>query len=118
MKLVILSPVMSLNKLLNMHYQARRRLRLKYMWEIRLVLQELGESVPDYPEEKRKKLRIVSFGTKLMDKENLYGGSKVLVDAIKGLRLIYDDSPKWINYKIKQDFKEKKRRTEITIEET
>jgi hypothetical protein len=117
MKLVILSPVVSLNKLLRMHYQERRRLRLKYMWEMRLVLQELGEIIPDYPEEERKKLRIVSFGTKLMDKENLYGGAKVLIDAIKGLRLIYDDSPDWIDCKVLQDTKDKKRRTEIVIEE-
>jgi hypothetical protein len=47
-------------------------------------------------------LDIQRLGARLLDIDNLYGGVKPLIDAIKEKRLIIDDSPKWVKIDISQ----------------
>lgn len=52
--------------------------------------------------ENRTLVRITSLRTRLLDKDNLYGGAKHLLDSIKKSGLIRDDSETEIDYEIKQ----------------
>lgn len=42
------------------------------------------------------------YGKKTLDQDNLNGGLKPLIDALKEKRLIYDDSPKYFSYDVTQ----------------
>ena len=47
-------------------------------------------------------LEIVSYRKRLLDYDNLIGGCKQLIDAMIDEKYIYDDSPKWLDLKVKQ----------------
>jgi len=107
----------SLNKLLRMHFQERKRLKEKLGWE---VYAELNEVNPNYEVciiPQKSCLIITSYRKSFLDKDNFIGGLKLLVDAIKELRLIYDDSPEYLTLKAEQriEKKRKNQRTEISI---
>ena len=96
-----------------------KRLELKddFAWE---VFAELQEQNPDYEvitTPRKMKLNIVSYRKSFLDKDNFIGGLKPLIDAIKELKLIYDDSPEFLDddYKQKIEKKRKNQRTEIII---
>lgn len=40
---------------------------------------------------------------KLLDKDNLFGGIKPVLDSIKNLEFIVDDSPEWIDLAVAQE---------------
>lgn len=63
-------------------------------------------------------VRIVRFGTRLLDVDNLAGGCKPLVDQLRYCGLIPDDDPGAITLTFAQEQVQKKSeiRTEITIE--
>lgn len=50
----------------------------------------------------RAHVRFTAFTVRPRDPDNLGGGSKALLDAIKGLRLIPDDDPYSIEFELKQ----------------
>ena len=111
MKIIIPVTIPSANQLLRMHYQARKRLMWEFMWEIRAA----GiESRGNAGREKRT-VRITSYRGRMLDKDNLYGGAKVCLDAIKKMNLIRDDSPKWIELEVIQVSERLNPRTEIEI---
>ena len=51
------------------------------------------------PSKDKKKIKayttIISYRNRLLDKENLYGGSKPIRDELQTLGWIYDDKPGW-----------------------
>jgi len=116
-KIVIKSLTPSLNKLLVMNRWKRAELKDDLAWE---VYAELQEQNPDYKvitAPQKKRLNIVSYRKSFLDKDNFIGGLKPLIDAIKELKLIYDDSPIFLNLQAEQKIEKKrnKQRTEITI---
>jgi Holliday junction resolvase RusA-like endonuclease len=62
-------------------------------------------------------VRIYRYGLRLLDLDNLAGGAKPLLDALKG-KLLWDDSPEFCKLLIfgKQVKKRKECRTEVIIE--
>ena len=107
----------SLNKLLNMHFRERMRLKERLAWE---VYAELNNVNPDYEvciTPQKLYLIIISHRKSFLDKDNFIGGLKVLIDVIKDLRLIYDDSPEFLTLRGMQmiEKKRKNQRTEISI---
>ena len=48
------------------------------------------------------KLQIISYRKKLLDKDNLYGGCKGLIDALISEGFIFDDSPEYIDLTVEQ----------------
>jgi len=42
-------------------------------------------------------VNIIRHGSRALDKDNLAGGCKSLIDAIRRAGLIVDDSPKWVD---------------------
>jgi hypothetical protein len=51
----------------------------------------------------RCELLIISYRRRVLDKDNLYGGVKPIVDAIRDLDLIVDDSPQWLDLTVDQE---------------
>lgn len=51
---------------------------------------------------KRARVRITSYRTRLLDKDNAYGGAKPLLDSLKYAGLVPDDSTEAIDYEVLQ----------------
>lgn len=65
----------------------------------------------------RARVCIKRFGLRALDRENLWGGTKAIVDCLKEAGLIVDDSEEWIDLEVRQErvHDRDQRRTEITI---
>ena len=81
-----LSP--SLNKYRREHWSKRRLYRKDFGEE--LMVGD-GGRVPKVGKGEKRKVKIVSYRKSLVDRDNLIGGMKPLIDALKDRRLIFDD---------------------------
>lgn len=81
------------NRLMRMHYMQRWWLGQTYEWEVEVAYRDAGEPFRRAFMNEPRGLRIVSYRRKLMDNDNLVGGMKPLIDALKKTRLIFDDRP-------------------------
>jgi len=100
LRIVIEGVTPSLNKYLGMHWAQRRKLRPQYAWAVRVAMLEAGwaEEGDLYPELTPKmKVQITSHRKALLDRDNLVGGAKPLIDALKDVHAIRDDSPAWVS---------------------
>jgi len=71
-------------------YQARLYEKYKRQWEAALTI------LPKMDKKKRVvDTEITSLRTRLIDLENLYGGSKPIRDTLQRRGWLYDDAPKW-----------------------
>jgi len=101
----VFTPIPTLNKLLHMCWQAKKRLQDKLNLELGafVLSQNPGEIPPGFRGAKKKRvLQITLHRKKLQDPDNLVGSCKPLIDAIKKAGLIYDDSSEWITLKVNQ----------------
>lgn len=87
------------NKLIRMHYRKRKVLRETFGKEL---MAAEDWRIPEVKQEQRRKVKIISFREKLLDKDNFYGGLKPLLDALIDRRKIYDDSPKYLELESEQ----------------
>lgn len=111
MRVTISTAVPSLNVLLRMHWAKRRRLCDDAQREI---MAQHGLPLPARRRVARA-VRIMSYRRRLLDKDNLIGGTKPIVDALKSCGFIWDDSPEWIELYVDQDVDTKRPRTEIEV---
>lgn len=104
----------SLNELQGLHW-ARLRARnlewLNLLWEAKL-----DAGVHGMPMFERSKVRIVRQGAKLLDIDNLTGGMKPLIDSLRKLGIIVDDSPDRMALTVEQNIG-KPKRTVIHVEQ-
>ena len=64
----------------------------------------------------KRSVCITIWRKRLLDKDNLVGGCKQIIDVLKDLGLIYDDSPKYLDLKVEQNLCGKDNKyTEIII---
>ena len=111
MRIVIDDVPESLNKVLRMHWAVRKRYNDKWYALVR------SQIVPRRRKPKGKMVVFISLMRKrLLDKDNLYGSCKVIVDGIKQLDLIVDDDPKHLDLHCTQ-MTGKTKATIIIIEE-
>lgn len=96
--------VMSLNELLRVHRFAHRRLRRQ--WERALIAFSGRRFAGPFT-----RIEIASYRKKLLDYDNLVGGCKLLLDAIRALEWIEDDDPD----AIKVDYRQVKAAEESTL---
>jgi hypothetical protein len=89
----------SLNTWQRVHWRQRTRDRRTFGWELAAVR---PKAWPD-PPPVCVHVALVRCGGKLLDRDNLYGGVKVLVDALKDARLIRDDTDEAIRLEVSQD---------------
>ena len=97
----VLTP--SNNELLRMHEFQRPRLKINYMKEIQVAVSEMGMEIKPLRCPVRRRVEIISFRKRKCDHDNFVGGLKPLIDAIKDLRMIWDDSPEWMELEPSQE---------------
>lgn len=103
-ELTIKEPVPSLNKTLKEHWG--NKTKRKKVYKKQLVL----ELLQHYPSKKRQKaiqrvhrtVTVHSQRMRKLDKDNLYGGGKSLIDVLSDLELIVDDTEQWLDLKYTQ----------------
>lgn len=108
-------PIRSLNQLLRWHWATRKR--EQKAWELEIWAAFNGR----VPKAKGKvKIDIISHRKQLLDLDNLWGGAKIAIDAMKALEICLDDSPKFAEIICTQIKTPGSRpgQTEIRIEET
>ena len=73
---------------------ARIRKQFAYLISLRTVMFDFS-----YPIKMRVQINIHSKGARArrLDSDNLWGGCKPLIDAMRDVRLIHNDSPKWLD---------------------
>ena len=94
--------IKSRNILDKMHWAVKRKLKQEYA----LLIRNQMRTKPHYhkliKEPKFFTLEIVSYRKRYLDFDNLVGGCKQLIDAMIEEQFIWDDSPKWIDLRVKQ----------------
>jgi len=117
-RLTIPNAVLSNNEVIKMHWAVKRATRRAYGWALQVVILESREIEPDFLYRKtRRRVKIVSYRGRTLDPDNLSGGAKILIDAMRDLGLIFRDSKKWIILEIDDRLDRLNPRTEIEIEE-
>jgi hypothetical protein len=88
------------NELLGLHWRARMRLRDEWYYLVKVAAQEF--EIPKQGPAERRSLRIVSYRLQLADEDNLKGGVKPVIDALKNGGFILDDDPQAISQEVEQ----------------
>lgn len=91
------------------HYWRQRKLWRQLVWVAKAQAGIHGD-----PLFQRASVRIVRYGANLLDEDNLRGGMKPVIDAIKALGLIVDDSPQHITL-VTEQWLSKEKKTVIQV---
>lgn len=104
--------ILSRNQLDSKHWSFRSKYSKN--WEI-----WIWREYPRRPQKAQGKMsvKITSLRTRLLDQDNLSGGCKGILDALKRLELIVDDTPKWVEVKYEQRVVKEGRGTIIEVED-
>ncbi len=102
------------NMIKRMHPQLYKRLRDTFT----LLVKSESLTVRRCEKGERRRIVITRYGARVLDYDNLVGGAKPLVDAIRRSELIEDDRPACVDLEYNQNKCPKKdERTVITITE-
>lgn len=104
----------SLNTVTGKHWI--RYWRAKRLWERLIWIAKVQAQIYADPLLEHATVTITRYGKRLLDDDNLVGGAKPLVDSLKALRLIVDDSPRHIALTVFQ-FQSTQEQTDIHITE-
>ena len=97
LKLNLKNPIQSLNHFQGHHWTKKDNETKK--WEKAIWAKCQGRP---FKAKGKMKVRITSLRTRLLDHDNLIGGAKSLVDAMKRLEMIVDDSPEFVEVEYAQ----------------
>ena len=114
MKLILLSLPPSVNQLERMHWAVRRKMRTRFCRELAWAMIE-AQVKPPIREPDRMRVQIKVYRPRRFDPDNAMGGLKPLIDAMRDLGLLKNDSPKWIDLSLEQYVDGKNPRTEIEM---
>lgn len=92
---------LSPNVLLRRHWSARTKMRDDYSWAITAALRTSDLKAWGCPSE-RVRVEITRQGGRTLDQDNLVGSVKILVDALRNVNLIRDDTPAAIDLIVRQ----------------
>lgn len=84
----------SLNELKGKHWAHAYRMRKH--WSLLVMVAKNEAHIPFREPDERVKVRIIREGRRLLDYDNLVGGTKILMDSLREQHLIVDDSPEHI----------------------
>lgn len=90
----------SLNATTRQHW--RVYYRQKKLWEKLLWVAKAEAGIYGMPMFEYANVRICRYGAKLLDPDNLVGGMKPLIDSLKALGIIVDDSPAHMSLSVMQ----------------
>jgi len=107
-------PIPSLNKTLGGHWTRQLKHRRRWQWLTRAAIRRAQIFIP--PKWPRAKIRIERYGQRILDADNVRGGAKALIDALKYEEIIADDSPANIGEPEIRQFVSKERRTVVYVE--
>lgn len=82
------------------HWAAYKRLLQEWEWRLAGAL---PKSRRWQHRDRVFRVTITSYRRRLLDPDNLVHGCKPVLDAIKRLGLIRDDSPRWLDLEVKQE---------------
>ena len=112
-KIIIPIMIQSLNKTLRQHWGAKSRTKKEYKVLIRNQMRLNRIKKTDVGV--KWNVTITSYRKKLLDKDNLIGGAKSLLDSLCDEGFIFDDTPDMVNVRYYQKIsKSKECYTEIT----
>jgi len=98
-----------------MHWAERRRLKAVFITEIWANLVG-GVDFPIKREQIKKKLIITLYRRgRRYDQDNAYGACKPIIDSLRDLGLIWNDSKRWLDLDVRQELDHENPRTEIEI---
>lgn len=101
------------NEIKRMHWAVYKKCREEWTLEVMCAM-PVGARGQHGNE--KKYLEITRYGTKKLDRDNLWGGVKLLVDSIVDMGLMVDDSDEWCHMNVKQEICEPgEERTKIKI---
>lgn len=103
----------SLNEWERMHWAKRRREKLR--WQVYIGAKARGCHLPKATG--KRNVLIIRYGAKRLDRDNLYGGMKGVLDAIKDLGYLVDDAVEWCHLECDQQTDRARPRTVIEIED-
>lgn len=107
----------SLNETRKWHWAREHKEKQRWLWMVKSVL---GPSVIEASQAKgSRRLVLERFGVRPVDADNLAGGAKGLIDALKQLGLVRDDSPTFLELEAKNGKREKGQApwTKLTLED-
>lgn len=85
----------SLNKIISKRW-AEYNAKKKYLRQLS------GYELLAHKKKRKASITVIRYGSRALDHDNCMGGLKPLIDSIKELGLIVDDSPKWLDLKVEQ----------------
>lgn len=103
--------------LLRMHWRKQRRLNKDWHYLV-FMGKSAWETVKKatlLPAKTKRKVIVRSYRHNKTDPENVWGGTKPLLDALVTNKLLVDDSPDWLELNIYSEVNRKDKRTEVSI---
>lgn len=103
--------------LLRMHWSKQRRLNKDWHYLILMAKSawEAASKATMLDAKTKRKVIIHSYRHSKTDPENVWGGTKPLLDALVTNKLLVDDSPDWIELDVYGKVDRKNKRTTISI---
>lgn len=96
-------PIPSLNVTLKEHWAVKKKRRDSYEETLKWLYVQGTQETKDYLCSRiKKRIRIHSQRVRKLDHDNLVGGAKTLIDALKRANMIVDDSPEWLEVEYTQ----------------
>lgn len=95
--IAVRKPIESQNKWVGRHWSVKHKATKDWETEIFAALNGKIQKAKG-----KMKLKVQSYRKRLLDEQNLWGGLKPTLDAMKRLGLIVDDSPKWLEMSVGQ----------------
>ncbi len=98
----------------------KKKLRQDLAWEITVAAADAGNPLPPIElrsPDVRMRLTLTLYRARRFDPDNAHGGAKILIDAMRDLALLKNDSPKWLDLRIEQVLEKDKakERTEVEL---
>lgn len=107
-------PIPSLNKTIGGHWSRQLKHRRRWQWLTRAAIRRAQIFIP--PKWAKARIRIERYGARILDADNVRGGAKALIDALKYEEIIADDSPAHIGEPEIRQFVSGERRTVVYVE--
>lgn len=100
------------------HFRLKKAYREAYAWELLAALPECWRALPkdQIPAVKARITVYWGKGQRMFDDDNLAAGLKPLIDGMRDIHLIRNDSPRWFRLEANQERDPERPRMEIEID--
>ena len=103
MKFTLYGEPPSMNKLERMHWAVKKKLRARYGYGLMAGIRELDpKPAPGSYDPPRMVAVFTVYRNRMLDEDNAYGGLKPMIDALRDVKLIRNDSTRWFRMVVHQ----------------